>query len=73
MSCPLDEQTLQQIKSAVEAIEKRESSVIAKSKGDEAVKRNAYAEAISLYQKSVEIDENEYALSNQCLCYNKVN
>jgi hypothetical protein len=47
--------------------------VIAKSKGDEAVKRNAYAEAISLYQKSVEIDENEYALSNQCLCYNKVN
>ncbi len=40
-------------------------------KGDDLVKRNNYKEAIKYYDQSIQVDNNEYAISNKCLCLNK--
>jgi tetratricopeptide (TPR) repeat protein len=41
-------------------------------RGDELVKLNNYQSALSLYNKSIEIDQNEYSMSNKVLCLNKI-
>jgi predicted negative regulator of RcsB-dependent stress response len=43
-----------------------------KAKGDELVKLNNHESAIISYNKAIQVDENEYAISNKVLCLNKI-
>lgn len=35
------------------------------------MKRNNHNEALKKYDEAIKVDNNEYAISNKCLCLNK--